>query len=147
MSHPLAVGVGSPHGDDRAGWLVIERLHELGVSKADARIVQSPTELCHLGSPQRPLLVCDAGRSDAAAGIIDVCTWPAQSLPVCRGGTHDVSLGDALSLSLHLGAIPSTVAIWIINGRDFRPLSEPSRAVIIAAAQLADHLWSEWHHA
>lgn len=147
MLSPLIAGLGSPHGDDQAGWLVVERLHQLGVSHRDARIVYSPSDLCHIGSATRPLVVCDAGANGLSGGTVEFCEWPAQSLPFSRGGTHDVSLEEALSLGLQLEAVPSIVAIWIINGHDFHPLSKPSADVVTAAEQLAERCWSQWYHA
>lgn len=147
MLSPLIAGLGSPHGDDQAGWLVVERLHRLGVSHHDARIMHSPSDLCHIGNSTRPVLVCDAGHNGRAIGTVDRWEWPKQSLPFSRGGTHDVSLDDALSLGVQLGTLPSAVTIQIINGRDFRPLSEPSADVVTAAERLAAQLWSRWYHA
>lgn len=144
---PLIVGLGSPHGDDQVGWCVIDRLRARGVSSNDAQIARSPADLCDVGSRDRPFIVCDAADNGRPAGTIDEWNWPAQSLPSRCGGTHEFALGEALSLAAQLGTIPSHVAVWMISGSDFRPLSSPSAAVLAAAARLADQLYQKWYHA
>lgn len=144
---PLIVGLGSPHGDDQAGWLVIDRMRDLGVSASDALIAHSTADLCHAGNSVRPFIVCDAAADGHPVGTIGEWNWPAQPLPSRRGGSHDLALGEALSLAMQLGTIPSHVAVWMISGSDFRPLSSPSTAVLTAAAQLADQLCQRWYHA
>ncbi len=144
---PLVVGLGSPHGDDQAGWCVIERLRVRGVREVDALIARSPAELCHLSSGARLLMVCDAADDGRIAGSTGEWSWPRQPLPSRRGGTHDLSLGDALSLGLQLGTIPPQVEVWLITGREYRPMSLPCAEVLASAAQLADQLFQRWYHA
>jgi hydrogenase maturation protease len=144
---PAFVGLGSPHGDDQAGWRVIERLRERGVSTNDAVIAYTSADLCHAGNSARPFIVCDAAADGRPAGTISEWHWPEQRLPSRHGGTHDVALGEALSLAVQLGTIPSHVEVWMISGGEFRPLSSPRAEVLAAATRLADQLYERWYHA
>ncbi len=144
---PIIVGLGSPHGDDQAGWRVIERLREHGVSVNDTAIAHSPADFFHAGTSGRSFIVCDAAADGRPVGTIGEWHWPEQRLPSRRGGTHDLSLGDALSLAVQLGMIPPHVEVWMISGGEFRPLSSPCAKVLAAATQLADQLCERWYHA
>lgn len=147
MIRPLIVGLGSAHGDDQAGWRVIERLHARGVSEQDARSAASPATVCDAEFPDRPLIVCDAADDGRPRGTISVFHWPEQRLPMKRSGTHDVTLEEALSLGAQLGAAPGFVSIWVISGHDFRPMRSPSPEVTAAAVRLGDELYQRWFHA
>lgn len=147
MIRPLIVGLGSSHGDDQAGWRVIERLRFHGVTDEDVQIAPSPAALCHSECSDRPLIICDAANDGLPAGTIREWSWPDQALPSSRGGTHDVTLGDALSLSAQLGSKRAFISVWLISGRSFGPMSSPGSEVVTAAIQLGDRLYQRWYHA
>jgi len=147
MIRPLIVGLGSSHGDDQAGWYVIERLRVHGVSEDDLQVAQSPADLCQSEISDRLLIVCDAADDGRPAGTIGEWNWPEQPLPARHSGTHDLTLGDALSLAVQLGAAPAKVSVWMISGREFRPMSLPCTEVLISASQLADCFYQRWYHA
>ena len=60
MTIPLVVGLGSFHGDDQAGWLVIDSLWALGYPVRSARKATHPADLLDDLPAGRPLTVCDA---------------------------------------------------------------------------------------
>jgi hydrogenase maturation protease len=140
-SEVLIVGLGSSHGDDQAGWRVIERLHARGVSTGRARVAKTPTELCDWCRSDYRLTVCDASSGPGRPGMVRSWIWPDHALPVMRSGTHDLPLGEVLELGKNLGCIPPQVRIWTVSGIQFEAGAEPSEQVLIAAHALADHLF------
>ncbi len=138
---PLILGLGSPHGDDRAGWLVIAALHQRGVSAVDAVALPSPDHLWHVCSGDRELVLCDAADGPGQEGTILHWNWPGVRLPELRRGTHDFPLGEVLSLGRSLGMCPSDVTIWTISGSRFSASDEPSPSVREAAETLANSLY------
>ena len=144
---PLIVGLGSPHGDDQAGWCVIDALLDCGISTDQARAARTPAELWDWCDRHRSLTICDAGVDCGLAGSTHCWSWPEQSLPLSRGGTHDLALGDVLTLGQMLGMSPERVTIWTITGTAFLPHSPPAEAVVNAATGLAVRLAEGLRHA
>lgn len=139
---PLIAGVGSPHGDDRAGWLVIEALHRLGYPTSRAVRLRHPTDLWTFAAEETSLWLCDAGVGPAAPGTIAHGRWPDQPLPHDRPhSSHDLPLRDVLELLRQVSARPLQAEIWIIVGHQWSPGSEPGAGVCRAATRLADMLW------
>lgn len=147
MNRPLFLGLGSPHGDDQAGWLVIEFLHRCGVPVADAMALHSPDEIYHRCALDRELILCDAAAGTYATGTIRRWLWPGFPLPERRHGSHDLPLGEVLSLGQTLGLCPAEVVIWTITGNHFAPGDEISASVRKAAESLANSLCEECGHA
>ncbi len=143
----LFLGLGSPHGDDQAGWLVINRLHKCGVCAAEAVALPSPVEIWDRCTADRELVVFDASSGGDGSGIVRRWVWPRVSLPTRRYGTHDLPLEDVLSLGQTLGLCPAEVVVWTISGVRFAPGEEPSSIVRAAAESLATSLYEEFSHA
>lgn len=147
---PLIVGLGSPHGDDRAGWLVIDELHRRGVAPAAARIAHHPSDLLDwlpdFNPPPCPLVICDAAHAEAGAGMDEpgACrdwSWPRRRWPVeVMRASHTLPLEDVLQMARTLNLLPEEVIVWTIAGTKFDPLSEPQDAVRHAARELAIQL-------
>lgn len=114
----LIVGIGSPHGDDRAGWLVADRLAAvLGPNQAEIRRAASPMDLLDWLDDVGRLVICDACRGLQRAGQLRRWNWPASELPpVAWSGTHDLPLPAALALAQRLGRLPEQVVVWAIEG-------------------------------
>jgi hydrogenase maturation protease len=148
MKSALIVGLGSSHGDDLAGWLVIDRLRALGASADQARCAAHPAELWDWCEPDAALVVCDAFEAVKDEGTIQHWQWPNDSLAVFGSvGTHALSLAEALEVWQTLGHCPRQVDVWGIGGVSFEPLATASPRVYQAANQLAETLWQEWFHA
>jgi hydrogenase maturation protease len=144
---PLIVGFGSPHGDDRAGWCVVEQLLAAGVSGRLVRIARTPADVWDWCDPHRELTLCDAIADGAPPGRVRRWTWPDDSFPARYAGTHDLPLSEVLDIGASLGCLPERVTICTISGAAFVPGSEPSPAVLEAALQLADELRGALCHA
>jgi hydrogenase maturation protease len=158
------VGIGSPHGDDRAGWLVAERLAtEAGWNPSTVVEVTSagdPLRLVGLLEGCRRLIVVDACRSGRPAGTVVRTTWGEvkRGLAGAPGGdagpsSHGLGVAEALGLAEALGRVPDPDAVGLVGievgdepGDDaggFTPVSEPSAAVrdaIPAACRLVREL-------
>lgn len=109
----LIVGVGSPHGDDRAGWEVVRRLVWPDGCRGRAVCVTSPVDLLdHLPGHDRLRVV------DACVGAGDVgdwyrWRWPDDGWPEARFvGTHDLSLEAVLTLGARLELLPNDVEVF-----------------------------------
>jgi hydrogenase maturation protease len=140
----LVVGVGSPFGDDRAGWEVVAAL--------DAALRQRPAlpvavRTCTLDRPgaalvealqgvQHAVIVDAAHESTAAPGTFG---WLDQRCIETEhpASSHGFGLGEALALTRALGALPARVDVLAICGARFEgdALSEPVRAAVPTAVQ------------
>jgi len=117
------VGIGSPHGDDVAGWRVAAGLRERQLAGWDVHVAASPIDLLDWVRPDRPLWVADACRGewgDSERLGWQVWRWPCEELRVTwGGGTHDFSLPGVLTLAHRLGSLPAEVRLWGIWGGEF----------------------------
>jgi hydrogenase maturation protease len=139
----LILGVGSPHGDDRAGWLVIDELHQLGYPADRARHLQQPAALWDVAAGETRLVVCDAAAGCGPPGTTRCFLWPVEQVPRYRpGGTHDLSLAEVLEVLRLLFQPTVTVEVWVIEGAHWAAGSAPSTAVRAAARRLAEQLRS-----
>lgn len=136
---PLIVGLGSHHGDDRAGWLVIDRLEENRYPAESLLRIVHAVDLLDRANPEQPLVICDACQGSGIPGQTSRWSWPSTMIAILRHcGTHDLSLGEVLELGHALNRLPDRIAVWGIEGTNWSPASEPSLAVKAAAVDLAD---------
>ncbi|MFN0051300.1 MAG: hydrogenase maturation protease [Planctomycetales bacterium] len=135
----LFVGLGSPQGDDLAGWQVAD-----GVSKecADTRELSVrraalPLDLLDWLEGIERLALCDACQGGGSPGHWQSWTWP--NLPVERlrvRGSHDFGVAAVLDLAARLGRLPAEVQVWGIELSDASYASDPSPAVARAVTQV-----------
>ena len=142
MHNPLVVGLGSHHGDDQAGWLVLSRLQERGYPGARLARLQHPADLLDVVDAELALVICDACVGDGQPGTIHSFRWPTDRLVYQRpSGSHDLSLGDVMELGRQLRCFPEAAEIWTLAGTSWSAGSEPSAAVQSAAVRVADAIW------
>ncbi len=140
----LIVGIGSPHGDDQAGWLVARKLAERLPSTVTVRIARSPSELLNWLDGVERLIICDACQAGDAAGTIRRWQWPADELNEVRwSSTHDMPLPAALSLAERLEQMPNDVVIWSVEADDTTLISTESAKVSAAVDHLACRIEQE----
>src|SRR5262249_47705143 len=99
MIRTQVVGMGSPHGDDQAGWRVVEALGPAPAPGVTTRAIGDPTQLLDCLDGIDKLILIDACRSDRPAGTIIRATWPDPSLEE-RAGYNSHSFGIAAVLQL-----------------------------------------------
>jgi hydrogenase maturation protease len=126
----MLVGLGSFHGDDRAGWEVVERLtSQNGLLNCACKLLRSPGELLDVLEGAERLVICDACAPGGAAGSVHCWHWPADELLCQRAsGSHNLSLVAALGLAAELGRLPPSVTVWGIEGVAFAAGSAMSPA-------------------
>jgi hydrogenase maturation protease len=108
----LVVGLGSPHGDDRIGWLIIERLRLRPDYRERCLALSTPLDLMdHLGAVDR-LVIVDALKSDQPVGTVTRRDWPEVSVEgaVARS-SHGLGAMEALRLAESLGILPDAVML------------------------------------
>lgn len=141
-SRTLVIGIGSPHGDDQAGWLVAERIardHHAAVRQA-----LSPADVLDWLQDVDRLIICDACRGLGRVGEVRRWQWPLSDMPLLDwSGTHDVSLPAALELADRLGLLPRHVVIWAVEGEAPCMLGRLSPQVADAVPRLVDQIAGE----
>jgi len=140
------VGVGSPFGDDRAGWLVAERLAP-ALGAHGARV-----EVCALDRPGPALLhavagcevaiVIDAVSGTAEAGTIhrlDVSAFAADA-PTGAASAHAFGLAESLRLGAALNLLPPRLLVYGIEVGPVGLGEALSPEVVAAADRLASEI-------
>lgn len=139
------VGIGSPHGDDVAGWRVAERLRQRQLAGWEVHSAATPIDLLDWVSPDRPLWVADACRGENETGNWQVWQWPCERLDVIwGGGTHDFSLPCVLTLAHRLGRLPIDVRLWGIWGREFAAGQGAGDHLPAVVDQVVDDIVQTW---
>ncbi len=138
----LIVGIGSPHGDDQAGWLVAERLSD-GIRREDVvvQIADTPARMLDWTDGVARLIVCDACRGSGEPGSLRRWTWPElPSFSGGAGGTHDLSLIQTLHIAQQLGRLPHDVVVWTIEVAHTSPMADVSIEVQGTVEQLVQRI-------
>lgn len=117
----LAVGLGSPHGDDRVGWEVIDRLAvrtQLPAAKA-----RDGVELLQMISGQVQVLVIDAAAPSGHPGRMRQFEWPVHDLDIASlVSSHGLGVVDALRMAQTLGCAPHRAIVITIEASQTGPL-------------------------
>ena len=147
MSGLRILGIGSPSGDDQAGWLVIDALRAAGLGNCPGRVID---KLDRPGANLIPLLqdadhviLIDAMQGGGVAGTLrhfDRADWSAYP-----GGlsTHGFGVLGAVSLARELGSLPPRLDLYGIEIGSALPGEAPCAAVRAAALSLAARLRGE----
>ncbi len=137
------IGLGSPHGDDRIGWQLIDELARLRLPPdVELRALDRPgvALLAELDGAERVWLLdaCDMG---AAPGTLR--RWTRQALPLAGAAAslscHDIGLAEALQLADACGlALPPLILVAIQPAQmaPLAPLSPPVQGAIPACLEL-----------
>lgn len=137
----VVVGLGSPHGDDRAGWDIIDRLaarSEIAVAKA-----RDGVDLLQMFAEREHVLVIDAAVPRGNPGRLNRFRWPDSDLNgVTASSTHALGLVDALRLAEAIGRAPRRLTIITIEAKEFSPCSSLSEEVDESADRLVEALIS-----
>jgi len=145
----LIVGIGSSHGDDQAGWLVIEEFSDLMSEKhVELRVAKSPADILDwLGGNAdqiERLVVCDASHGAGRIGEIRRWNWPSADFSAfTMASTHNLSLPNVLALAEQLGFLPKHISIWTIEGSARQSTNPLSPEVVQAIPQLIHRIACE----
>ena len=138
MSRVRILGVGSPAGDDQAGWLVVDALQGAGL---DACKLDRPgANLVSLLAGVDHVIVIDAMQGGGAPGEIrrfERNDWRAYG----RGlSSHGFGVLDALSLAEALGCLPKRLELYGIEIASADPGAGPGPEVRAAVEGLAQRI-------
>jgi len=117
----LLVGLGSPHGDDRIGWLLAGRVEaavaEAGLTEScRVRLAASPVDLLDWSDGFERLIICDACQGLPRPGQMRCWSWPAVELRAIRwSGTHDLPLPTVLGIGQRLRKLPAQVMLCCVE--------------------------------
>ena len=144
-SKTLIVGIGSPHGDDAAGWKVAERLaNDLDCHDIHIRQATSPIQVLDWIENVEHLILCDACRGFGQPGDVREWCWPAPELVnLSWSGTHDFSLVASLQLAERLNRLPPHVLIWTVEAATVGMFDAMSPEVADAVPKLAGAIAKE----
>jgi hydrogenase maturation protease len=139
----LIAGLGSPHGDDRAGWEVIEQLSPAPAPGVEAIALTDPSHLLdHLADGR--LIVIDASSSGRPPGTIDCLRWPHPGLMDHPGrSSHGLGLGAILELAQRLGKLPEEIVLFAIEAASCSPGDDLSPAVAAALPEVCERVLHE----
>lgn len=145
----LIIGIGSPFGDDRVGWEVIEQLQRMTLpSGVQLLSLDRPgVELIERMQGHARVILIDAVHSEdhPPGTCLELTSGPLRRHD--NASTHGFGLAETLRLGQSLNALPPRLQLY---GICIRPLqSAPgamlSPAVEAAAAQLARQLVLQTH--
>ncbi len=139
MSSVRILGIGSPWGDDQAGWLTIDALLARGVRPGVAveKLDRPGARLIPLLENASWVILIDAMQSDGQPGRIR--RFSQQDWPGYRQGlsSHGVGVLDALSLAQAMACLPVRLDLYGIEIGSAAPDREPGIAIQAAARELA----------
>jgi hydrogenase maturation protease len=140
----LIVGVGNDHGgDDGAGRVVARILGSLSLERV--RIVELGGDLIsllELWKGEETVVLIDAVESGAPAGSIHCLdAGPAGgSRGSFRHSTHELGVGEVITLALTLGRLPPRLHLFGIEGKCFTMGERMSPEVEVAAREVAGRI-------
>lgn len=144
MAGTLVVGLGSPHGDDQAGWLVADRLAAERLPHGVIRRARVPLDLIDWLDGIARLVLCDACAAIGTPGQVHRWRWPHSAIARCRSlGSHDFGASNVLELAETLGMLPDEVLIWGIEVGDSSEGGEISPALAEAVGRTAAAIRTE----
>ncbi len=147
MSRVRILGIGSPSGDDQAGWLTVDALSALGVHPdrelAIEKLDRPGAHLVSLLENVDWVILVDAMQSGGPPGRtqrFDRNAWPDY-----RHGlsSHGLGVLDALSLAREFGMLPPRLDLYGIEIGSASPCGQPGHEIGAAAQQLARHIATE----
>jgi hydrogenase maturation protease len=147
MSRVRILGIGSPSGDDQAGWLTIDALRAQAVPRDEGVVLDKldrpgATLIAHLEHAERAILI-DAMQCGGEPGSIrhfDQQDWPNYSQGL---SSHGLGVLDALLLARELGCLPPRLELYGIEIAAACPGEPAGSEIRAAAAQLAEQIAAE----
>ncbi len=140
-SRCLIAGIGSPHGDDQAGWMVLDRLSEKENFHYDVRKLSAPVELLDIIAGRDCLICLDATEGNGTPGTVRRHLWPFEQTWIkYNGSTHGMDLVSVLKIAESVALLPEEVILWTIEGTNWTPGAEMNPLVKKSLSKLAHHV-------
>jgi len=138
------LGIGSPLGDDQAGWLTVDALQAAGLGGVVIEKLDRPgANLIPLLEGTPWVILVDAMQSGGQPGWVrrfDREDWPRYSSGL---SSHGFGVLDALTLAQSLGSLPPRLDLYGIEIGSANPGDEVAAVVALAAQQLARRIARE----
>lgn len=137
-------GIGSPSGDDQAGWLVVDALTALGVGSGAGVVIAKLDRpgaglVARLDAAEHAILI-DAMQSGAPPGTLHRFDPAEVPLPAADLSSHGFGVFAALALAQALGKLPPRVEVIGIEIAQAAPGGAVSAPVRSAAGRVARQL-------
>lgn len=140
----MVVGVGSPFGDDQAGWRLVEMLQRRANIPARLKKIREATQLVDELDGCTRLVIVDACRGACRVGAVTRLKWPDPRIARRHGrSTHSVGVCEALRLAERLGRLPGIVEIFGIEVSSCEPDCEICLEVLQAVTKLEALIFAE----
>lgn len=131
------IGIGSHHGDDRAGWIVAQRLLGRTDLTAEVVLLRDVADVLDHASGCDRLILIDACTSGDAPGAVKRLEWPDARLQASWGtSTHGLSVCEALQLLERLNRCPKNIVFLGVEAQDFSPAVSSGVACVTGLAEL-----------
>lgn len=151
-TQPLVIGVGSPHGDDVAGWEAVSLLRELHPTQAEYHKAAVPHDLIDWIIPDRPLHLIDGLHAEIEHWQChQITNLTSDTTPfitnLASASSHQIDLLAVLKLAESLQRLPAQLWLWTIPIRETRagfPMRLETRQLV---QQLAEALGRHLIHA
>ena len=144
MSRVRIFGIGSPSGDDQAGWLTVDALRACGLVEVDIEKLDRPgAGLISLLDGAAWVILVDAMQGGGQPGRIRRFgrkDWPTYSHGL---SSHGFGVLDALSLAQALGSLPPRLDLYGIEMGSVNPDEDAGDDIQAAARLLAKHIAAE----
>jgi hydrogenase maturation protease len=138
------IGLGTPFGDDRVGWDVVERLRQVLPGGMCVDATSDPFVVADEPAGEELLIVIDACHGAGVPGSVHRFEWPDSRL-VMDGAvsSHGGRLTAALELADVLGRLPRHVIVFAIEGESSGPVAGMSPAVEAALPEVVARVLAE----
>jgi hydrogenase maturation protease len=133
------IGIGSPSGDDQAGWLVIDALaNKLPLDVELIKLDRPGTLLIPLLEKADRVILIDAMQSGGLPGEIHHFVRDEWANYRTGLSSHGLGVFEALKLAQELGCLPETLDLYGMEIGAAMPGNTPSKAVISSAGKFAE---------
>jgi hydrogenase maturation protease len=144
----LIVGVGSAHGDDQAGWQLVDTLKARSGVSAQLRKARVPHDMIDWFDGCETLHVVDACDRQTSLLRMDISTGHIPAAIETRSSTsHQISVAAVVELADSLDLLPQRVMLWAIPGESFDPDGQVGDRCRRQIERCADLIERELDHA
>jgi hydrogenase maturation protease len=138
------IGLGSPHGDDQAGWVAVDRLRPHLPDGAVALKAADALGVLEAMAGKDAAIVVDAGAPNGQPGTVRSFVWRLGACTdVTPWSTHGIGLIDALRLGEALGSLPGRVTVLTIEAATASPGDALSPEANLAIDSLLESILGE----
>ena len=153
MIKTLILGIGSPFGDDRAGWLVVEKLEQhsaiipmvaKGVLTLEVADRPGINLINWLLTGYERIILIDMVRTNLEA-LGSIYKLQANEIIGFSGmlSSHSLGVSASLALAKELGINIDNVEFWGIEGSIVLPESEVSQAILTGVSQVLQKILAD----